>query len=77
MVATYLPHVEDMFRHSTNMIACVHALCVCNMYIYTWSLHDPLNMSSLPKIKGSWTHFLRVMETPGIYWHVLDPSLAV
>ena len=32
----------------------------------TWSLRDPLKMGSLPKIKGAWTHFQRVMETPGI-----------
>ena len=32
-----------------------------------WSLHDPEKMWSFPKIKGSWTHFLRVMETLGIH----------
>ena len=25
--------------------------------VYVWSLHDSLKMGSLPKIKGSWTHF--------------------
>ena len=25
-------------------------------------------MGSLPKIMGSWTHFLKVMETPGIFF---------
>ena len=30
----------------------------------TWSLH-PSKMRLLPKIKGSWTHFERITETPG------------
>ena len=52
-------------RHVLLMIiledTCWH---VCVMY--TWSLDDPLKMGSLPKImRGSWTQFSRVMETPG------------
>ena len=31
----------------------------------TWSLHDPQQMGSLPKIKASWTHLFRVMKTLG------------
>ena len=31
---------------------------------HTWSLHDPQEMGSLPKITG-WTHLVRVMEPPG------------
>ena len=34
---------------------------------FPWSLHDPLQIGSLPKIKGSWTISYRVLrETPGL-----------
>ena len=48
-------------------------------YSCTWSLHDPYKMGSVPKIVGSLTHFLRVMETPASLndmAHVLGKQVA-
>ena len=45
-----------------------------NSPLITWSFHDPLKIGSFPKIMGSWTHFFRVMETPGSFKGTRTPN---
>ena len=41
---------------------------------HTWSLYDPSNMGSLPKMKGSWTQFFKWVSTLFCDIHLISRS---